>query len=290
MNTQRITVTDGVALEAGTWAAAAHQAGPAMLLVHGLASNARLWEATADRLAELGHPVATVDLRGHGQSDKPDDGYDMATIAGDVAAVLQALRGADAVAWDRPVVVGQSWGGNVVLELAFRYPEALRGIVCVDGGMIDLAGRFDSWPECALMLAPPRLKGTPVSQLEAYLRTAHPSWPESGIQGTLANFEIRPDGTVAPWLTFKRHIMVLQGLWGHRPGTRYPAIPVPVLLVPADDGHAPSTAAKKAEVDAAMAALPNGSVHWFEGDHDLHAQHPDELAAKLHEAALGVFA
>ncbi len=37
---------------------------------------------------------------------------------------------------ERPVVAGQSWGGNVVLELAARRPELVRGIVCVDGGWL----------------------------------------------------------------------------------------------------------------------------------------------------------
>jgi len=44
------------------------------VLVHGLASNARLWDGVARRLAGAGHSSAAVDLRGHGRSDKPDTG------------------------------------------------------------------------------------------------------------------------------------------------------------------------------------------------------------------------
>ncbi len=55
--------------------------GPApFLLVHGLASNARTWDGVAARLAAEGHPVVAIDQRGHGLSDKPDDGYDYATV------------------------------------------------------------------------------------------------------------------------------------------------------------------------------------------------------------------
>jgi pimeloyl-ACP methyl ester carboxylesterase len=287
VTTQRIPVAGGaLELAVDTWAPPGGATGPAMLLVHGLASNALLWNGVAGHLLDLGHPVGAVDLRGHGRSDKPDAGYDIPTICDDLVAVLGRLREEDP-AWERPVAVGQSWGGNVVLELAFREPGLLRGIACVDGGTIDLQGRFESWAECALMLAPPRLAGTPAAKVETFLHNAHPTWPETGIQGTMGNFEVHPDGTVAPWLTFKRHIMVLRGLWEHRPGTRYPDLTAPVLLIPADDGHGPSTAAKRQEVEAAAAAIPLAEVVWFHGDHDLHAQFPGELAAVLHDAGTG---
>src|SRR5438552_3798549 len=86
------------------------------LLVHGLASNARTWDGVAGRLYEHGHPVTSVDLRGHGMSAKPDDGYDFATLANDLLAVLDDLR------WANAVVAGQSTGGNLAIELASRAP------------------------------------------------------------------------------------------------------------------------------------------------------------------------
>ena len=68
------------------------------------------------------------------------------------------------------------------------------------------------------------------------LRRMHPDWPESGIEGTLACFETRDDGTVAPWLTLDRHLSVLRGLWEHRPSARFPRIEEPVLFIHAGDG------------------------------------------------------
>ena len=69
-------VTGGVHLHAHRW----DGTGRPFVLVHGLASNARLWDGVAARLADAGHRVVAVDLRGHGRSDKPDDGYDIATV------------------------------------------------------------------------------------------------------------------------------------------------------------------------------------------------------------------
>ena len=198
------------------------------VLVHGLASNARMWDGVADALVASGHPAVTVDLRGHGRSSKPDGPYDVPTVADDVAALIAALG------LDRPVVAGQSWGGNVVLELAARHPDATRGIVCVDGGWLEPSRQFADWDACLAALAPPRLVGRRLDEVEGYVRSAHPDWPESGIRGVLANFEVRPDGTVAPWLTYERHLAVLRGLWEHHPSERYAGLAVPVLLAPAD--------------------------------------------------------
>ena len=157
------------------------------LLVHGLASNARLWDGVAPRLAAAGHRAAAVDLRGHGRSDKPDGGYDFATISEDLRALIAALG------FDRPVLVGQSWGAGVVLDFGVRHPGLTRGLVLVDGGLTDLRDAFPTWEICWQRLAPPQLVGLPLSDVEGYFRQNHADWPSEGLEASLANFEIRPD-------------------------------------------------------------------------------------------------
>ena len=128
MRTERIPVADGVDLAVDRWPPAPDAPErPTFVLIHGLASNARLWDGVAIDLAATGHPVVTIDLRGHGRSSKPDGPYDVPTVADDVAVVI------DRLGLGRPVVAGQSWGGNVAVELAWRHPAIVRGIVCVDG-------------------------------------------------------------------------------------------------------------------------------------------------------------
>ena len=252
--------------------------GATFVLVHGLASNARLWDGVARSLAARGHPSVALDQRGHGLSDKPDDGYDFATITADLVGVM------DQLGLTLPIVVGQSWGGNVALELAARHRHRVAAIVAVDGGTIELASAFPAWSDCAAALAPPRLIGTPVVQLEGYLRGAHPDWPEEGIRGSLANFEVRADGTVAPWLSREHHMAILRSLWEQSPASLYPHIAVPTLLLPAlgaaDDRQ--RAEAKRASVGVALTTIPRARVHWFEpADHDIHAQHPDELTSVM---------
>jgi pimeloyl-ACP methyl ester carboxylesterase len=251
------------------------------LLVHGLSSNARLWDGVARRLVAAGHPAVAVDLRGHGLSDKPETGYDFATIAEDLRALIGKLG------LEAPVLVGQSWGADVVLDLAVRHSELTRGIVLLDGGLNDLADGFESWEACWERLAPPQLVGQPLTVVEGYFRTNHSDWPEEGFVGSLGNFEIRPDGTIAPWLTRERHKLILQAMWGERVSALWPRLRVPALILAVDSGDERWTAGKRAGADRAEAAVSAGGAGvgvrtlWFSGDHDLHAQRPAEVTEAL---------
>lgn len=275
MRTARVDVGAGVALEADVWDGGA---GVPFLLAHGLASNRRLWDGTAARLHELDHPVVTVDLRGHGRSDKPDDGYDFATMGDDLVAVL------DAVGFPMAVLAGQSTGGNIVVDLASRRPARVGGVAGVDGGALELSRDWPDWAACEVALAPPLLAGTPAESIRSMIRRSHLAWADWAVDATMANFEHLPDGTVRPWLRRDRHLRILRALWDHHPSQTIPKLDVSVLLVMADAGGNWS-AQKRAMADELAAASPRVRVEWFSpGDHDLHAQHPVELADLLHSA------
>jgi len=283
---ERIQLED-IALRILRWEAQpdvdrAEEALPPFLLVHGLASNARLWDGMAYRLARAGRYSVSVDLRGHGQSDKPDTGYDFATISSDLASLIESLR------LDRPIVAGQSWGASVILDLAVRNPGLLRGIVLVDGGLTNMRDAFPTWDVCWQRLAPPQLVGLPLEAVEGYFRTNHADWPEEGIEGSLGNFEIRPDRTIAPWLTRDRHKAILQAMWSQRTTDLWRELRVPALIVPVDGGENDWTTAKRGGVEAALEATREVGtpvrVEWFTGDHDIHAQRPAELASAILDA------
>jgi len=247
------------------------------LLVHGLSSNARTWERVAGRLAELGHPAATVDLRGHGRSDQPDGGYDFATLCTDLLAVL------DALGWESPVVAGQSTGGNLAVELAARVPGRLAGVAGVDGGALEVSRRWPEWEGCLAALAPPRLEGSAARLVEDRIRAAHPGWSDWAVEVTMANFEHLPEGAIRPWLRFEHHVRILRSLWEHRPSQLIPGLAVPVLLVMADSGDG-WTDHKRVMADELGASAPKARVEWMAGDHDLHVQHPLQLADLLHRS------
>src|SRR5262249_27599103 len=77
-----------------------HATAAPIVLVHGLASNLRLWDGVAERLNAEGHTVVAVDQRGHGRSDAPDSGYEIGTAVADLLALIQALG------LERPLVAG----------------------------------------------------------------------------------------------------------------------------------------------------------------------------------------
>src|SRR5258708_38896726 len=62
---------------------------PAVVALHGLASNARWWDLVAPLLRP--RRVVAVDQRGHGRSSRPDSGYDFASVVGDVRGVADVL-------------------------------------------------------------------------------------------------------------------------------------------------------------------------------------------------------
>jgi pimeloyl-ACP methyl ester carboxylesterase len=293
--TVRIAGIGGIELAVDIWdhADGAAPRPPGFLLVHGLASNARLYDGVAALLVEAGHAVATVDLRGHGRSDKPDDGYDYDTMCGDLSAVLAELAALrPGAGHERPVVVGQSYGANLVLELAARSAERLAGVGCIDGGTIELAGRFSSWEKVRAALAPPKIEGARWTDVRKRAFEMHPDWPATGVEGSLANFEVRADRTVAPWLTLQHHLAILHSMWESRPSQLYPRVTVPVLLMPAESPGAASewTLAKREGIAEAVATLPKVEVHWFSpADHDVHAQHPNAVAAVLLDATRDFF-
>src|SRR5262245_29611956 len=108
--TDRTVPGDGVTLHVRDWSDGSG-ARPVVLL-HGLSSNARIWDGVAPRLAAAGLWPVAIDQRGHGESEQPSSGYDFATVTSDLSHVLEAL-GIRA-----PLLVGHSWGANVALQFA----------------------------------------------------------------------------------------------------------------------------------------------------------------------------
>lgn len=96
----------------------------AVVLIHGLLMNSRMYERLGPALGERGNRVICVDLLGHGRSDQPEDLrlYSMPLFAEQVVAVLDHLE------LETAVVGGTSLGANVALELAVSHPERAAGL------------------------------------------------------------------------------------------------------------------------------------------------------------------
>jgi pimeloyl-ACP methyl ester carboxylesterase len=248
--------------------------GPAFVLVHGLASNARTWDGVGRVLSDAGHRAIAIDQRGHGLSDKPAAGYGFDEVTADLLALIESLN------LDRPLIAGQSWGGNVVLEFAARHPRATAGVVLVDGGFIDLSGRPGAtWETVSQQLRPPNLLGTPRAQLIERFRSFHPSWDTEQIEMQMGNYETLEDGTIRPWLTLDRHMQILRALWDQRPSELSARVGVPVLVAVADTQDEERRRRRDEELAKLLPRLQRGEARHFPGaPHDIHVDRPQELA------------
>jgi pimeloyl-ACP methyl ester carboxylesterase len=103
-------------------------AGPPVLLVHGFSCDGNDWAWQIPALTPR-HRVIAVDLRGHGHSSAPDEGYTITGFANDVAGLLGELNTGPVVA------MGHSMGGAVVATLAATRPELVRALVLVDSAL-----------------------------------------------------------------------------------------------------------------------------------------------------------
>ena len=96
-----------------------------LILIHGLLMNRRMFDRLGPAMAERGNRVITVDLLGHGRSDRPADmsQYSMTFFARQVEALLDHLELDDAV------IGGTSLGANVTLELAYLEPRRVKAMM-----------------------------------------------------------------------------------------------------------------------------------------------------------------
>jgi len=106
-----------------------HGEGPPLLLTHGYSSTSAMWHGQVDALAK-DHTLILWDMRGHGQSDYPDDpaAYSEALTVGDMASIL------DAVGAKRAIIGGLSLGGYMSLAFYRAYPERARALLIIDTG------------------------------------------------------------------------------------------------------------------------------------------------------------
>ena len=207
-----------------------------VVLLHAQLMPRRMHQPLARALAAEGLHVVTLDLLGHGRSDRPSDPlvYSLSAFAEQVVALLDHLEA------DEAIIGGTSLGANVSLEVADLAPERVRGLICempvldnaVEAGILALApllfaARFLPWTVDGL-----RALTRPVP------RGVVPFW--AGI--ALDTFDQRSESVAA----------VVHGLFFGRfapSSRRRRGITVPALVVghPADPIHPAADAAMLAE-------------------------------------------
>jgi pimeloyl-ACP methyl ester carboxylesterase len=201
----------------------AGRSGPAVLLVHGIPTNALLWRDVVPALHERARVVA-VDMLGYGRSDAPDGWpVDLASQASYLLALL------DALGLERAVVVGHDLGGGVAQILATTSTGRVAGLGVVDGVC------YDGWPVPlvkAMKAGWPLVGRLPPGALARLLRpalrtlTAHPD-------------RARPllDAFVAPWCEpggparLAAHLRSLDSAYTQAVAPFLPRLPLPAEVL-----------------------------------------------------------
>jgi lipase len=114
---------DGVELAYGFWPGR----GMPIVAIHALTTTYKTFVGIGQRLAGR-RPLFAPDLRGRGDSEKPEHGYGMARHAADVVAAMQNMGIGPSV------VVGHSMGAYVATLIAAEHPDLVAGLVLLDGG------------------------------------------------------------------------------------------------------------------------------------------------------------
>lgn len=164
--------------------------GPVVLLMHGLTANAHAFDGLVAAGLLKYCNLISVDLRGRGLSDQPED-YSIAAHAEDIIGLMDYLQ------LDKIIVGGHSFGGLLSIYLAANYPERISKVILLDAG-----GKMHPKTREMLMPAMSRL-GVTFPSFSNYLTKVKSAsyntfWDDSMLSYYQADVVENEDGTVTP--------------------------------------------------------------------------------------------
>jgi len=253
---QRIHLRTGVSLP---YLEQGDPSGIPVLLLHAWADSLRFFEPLLPLLPERLH-VLVPSQRGHGDADKPANGYTLKDFSEDAAAFLDALGIAAAI------VVGHSSGGYVAQRFAVDHPDRVLGLMLI-GSPGSLHGRRPSFTDAVESLQDPVDPDT-VRAVMGAMPLLHPV-PEEFVEEMVA------ESTKVPAHVWKS---VLAGLVAADPPTSTGNISAPTLILWGDGDDLLS----RADQEALAAAIPGSELLTYEGTgHVILWEQPQRVASDL---------
>jgi len=238
---------------------------PTLLLVHGLSANARTFDRWAESLAPRYRLIAP-DLRGRGDSDKPEGPYGIEVHARDMELLLNALN------IDKVVYIGQSLGAIIGLQFTANNPGRVLKLVLGDQG-----GVPDDEAQIAEILNTIQISiarvGTTYSSRDAYLDFfkgnpfLQPMWSKYFESLVEADIEVLPDGTARSKMRKEALEQDTTSLLNLAYENLYPKVRCPTLLVRAPCGilGEKDYALSPEVTDKIVRSIPNCRLYEVEG-------------------------
>jgi pimeloyl-ACP methyl ester carboxylesterase len=261
--------------------------GAGVLLAPGLSNTAWAWTPVARRLQEVCHVVA-MDLRGHGLSDAPTEGYDQATLADDVIAVAEG-SGLLAESDDRVVLAGHGFGAIVAAWAALELRERCAGLILVDGGWesVEEASGLDVEEFLRGLDEPPEVMRSMTAYLADRAAFDPSTWDAEQEHAARAAVVETHAGKVVP--STRPHAMEasVRAMFGYRPLTVLAAVAAPVIAISANDDTGSRATALTAASDARV-SVGRGRIRVasFPRDgHNLMRYRPEAVSEAIRSAA-----
>ena len=204
-----------------------------LLLLHGLADNALVWSSFGDYLAADYHIIAP-DMRGHGESSKPDSDYTFTSAIADLESLM------DNLGWESAHVVGHSWSGKLACIWATQNPQRLKSMVLIDPIFIWKMPDFFKLSFPILYRVLPFLKGMgPFDSYESAEKQArelnqYQDWTPLQQQVFQASIEEKADGNWGSKFTIAARDGIFDEVM-RAPGLTVP-INIPTLFVQPEKG------------------------------------------------------
>jgi pimeloyl-ACP methyl ester carboxylesterase len=234
-------------------------AGRPVILIHGITDS---WFSFSRVLPGISgaHRVYALDLRGHGDSDRPTDGYSPRDMAADVVAFM------DALGIQRATLVGHSMGSFVAQQAALAAPERVAGLVLI-GSATTVRSEVTLELQQAMASLPDTVPADFVMEFQS--STVHQRVPDEFLSRVVAESRKVP---ARVWRA------ALAGLLETERFTGIGGSQIPALLIWGDrDGMF-----SRAEQEALVAALPIASLKVYrETGHAPHWERPKEVVRDL---------
>lgn len=264
--------------------------GDGVVLIHGLSNTAWSWAPVARRVRAARRVIA-MDLRGHGLSDAPTDGYDPETFAGDVVAVAEGSGLLEAQR-DRVVVAGHGFGAIVAAWAAVALGERCSGLVLVDGGWesIEDATGLDVEEFLRGLDEPPEVMRSMGAFLADRAAFDPATWDADQQRAARATVVETHAGKVVPATRPHAVDASVRAMFGYDPIETLGRVLGPVVALAAADDEAGSRARALAGVSDARAAAGLGPIRAMSFDHDGHnlmRYRPDAVSAAILSVAAG---
>ncbi len=285
-----VVVVPGDRIHFLDWGGISRAGTPGVLLIHGLSNTAWSWNPVARRIRAVRHVVA-MDLRGHGLSDAPTEGYDASTFADDVLAVAEG-SGLLAGPGDRIVLAGHGFGAIVAAWAAAAIGDRCAGLVLVDGGWesLEAASGVDVDEFLRTLDEPPEVMRS-VAAFLADRRAFDPTtWDADQDAAARATVVETHAGKVVPATRPHAAEASVRAMFRYDPLATLTAVTAPVTALSATDDEEGSRAKALAAVSAWRAAAGRSRIRAATYPHDGHnlmRYRPEAVSAAILSVAGG---